>query len=316
MWFALVFARYDTHGVTVTHARETLHVMDDARRIALVETTTIDAGLTLLTPEPVVRFQLANHLGSASLELDLLAQVISYEEYHPHGSTSYQGGRSAAEVSLKRYRYSAMERDEESGLNYQTARYYAPWLGRWLSGDPKGLADGLNLYAYARANPIRFVDTTGLEARSLPEEVSDVVEAIHRRYQAHVSNLRGTGVTNPQDLGNAAGQLMEADIRGLFGRGAAEFVYDSQLPGGKTRVDITFRMEMLEVELKLSVDALRDKQDSALRDTAEKRGRTLAYVTEDGYEIYEPEPLKRSPSNGADWQRKAAALSGSEWASR
>ena len=44
------------------------------------------------------------------------AQIISYEEYYPYGSTSYQAGRSAAEVSLKRYRYTGMERDEETGL--------------------------------------------------------------------------------------------------------------------------------------------------------------------------------------------------------
>ena len=31
--------------------------------------------------------------------------------------TSYQAGRSAAEVSLKRYRYTGKERDEESGLS-------------------------------------------------------------------------------------------------------------------------------------------------------------------------------------------------------
>ena len=43
-------------------------------------------------------------------------QIISYEEYYPYGSTSYQAGRSAAEVSLKRYRYTGKERDEENGV--------------------------------------------------------------------------------------------------------------------------------------------------------------------------------------------------------
>ena len=61
------------------------------------------------------------------------AQIISYEEYYPYGSTSYQAGRSATEVSSKRYRYTGKERDEESGLDYHGARYYAPWLGRWVS---------------------------------------------------------------------------------------------------------------------------------------------------------------------------------------
>ncbi|MGH8652069.1 MAG: RHS repeat domain-containing protein [Gammaproteobacteria bacterium] len=126
--------------------RETLHIMDDKQRIAVVETKTQDAdGCDDLLTQ-IIRYQLGNHLGSASLELDVEAAVISYEEYYPYGSTSYQAGRSAAEVSLKRYRYTGMERDEVTGLNYHGARYYAPWLGRWVSCDPIGVKSGLNLY--------------------------------------------------------------------------------------------------------------------------------------------------------------------------
>ena len=42
--------------------------------------------------------------------------MITYEEYYPYGSTSLPGRASAAEVSLKRYRYSGKERDAENGL--------------------------------------------------------------------------------------------------------------------------------------------------------------------------------------------------------
>ena len=41
----------------------------------------------------VIRYQLGNHLGSASLELDRDGAVISYEEYHPYGTTAFQAGR-------------------------------------------------------------------------------------------------------------------------------------------------------------------------------------------------------------------------------
>jgi uncharacterized protein RhaS with RHS repeats len=80
-------------------------------------------------PQQLIRYQFGNHLGSASLELDDQAQIISYEEYTPYGSTSYQAVRSQTETP-KRYRYTGKERDEESGLYYHGARYYAPWLGR------------------------------------------------------------------------------------------------------------------------------------------------------------------------------------------
>ena len=72
----------------------------------------------------LIRYQFGNHLGSASLELDDQAQIISYEEYTPYGSTSYQAVRSQT-VTPERYRYTGKERDEENGLYYHGARYYA-----------------------------------------------------------------------------------------------------------------------------------------------------------------------------------------------
>ncbi len=141
--------------------RETLHIMDDQQRIALVETKTLDSASPLTSYPSLIRYQLGNHLGSASLEIDAAGEIISYEEYHPYGTTSYQAGPNAAEVSLKRYRYTGKERDEETGLYYHGARYYACWLGRWTSADPAGLSDGSNLYAYVQGNPLRFFDPTG-----------------------------------------------------------------------------------------------------------------------------------------------------------
>lgn len=141
--------------------RQSLHVSDDTSRIALIETKTIENGLELSTAEVLIRYQYSNHLGSASLELDHAAQLISYEEYYPYGNSSYQAVDSTREVPVKRYRYTGMERDEESGLNYHTARYYAPWLGRWLCPDPAGTVDGLNVYRYCRGNPINLNDKSG-----------------------------------------------------------------------------------------------------------------------------------------------------------
>ncbi len=137
--------------------RETLHIMDDQRRIALVETRSSgDDG----SPEQLIRYQLGNHLDSVSLELDGYARIISYEEYTPNGGTAYQGVRNHTEA-LKRYRFTGKERDAETGLNYHGARYYAPWLGRWASCDTGTPLQTLNLYRYANGNPIKFVDPSG-----------------------------------------------------------------------------------------------------------------------------------------------------------
>jgi len=157
-----LYREYDAGGNVVSLERETLHVTDDKHRVALVETRTQgDDG----SPAQLIRYQLSNHLGSASLELDEAGQIISYEEYYPYGSTSYQAGRSAAEVNLKRYRYTAMERDEETGFAYHGARYYLPWMGRWASCDPKGIEGGINLFGYSRQNPIGYSDKDGLDPK-------------------------------------------------------------------------------------------------------------------------------------------------------
>jgi RHS repeat-associated protein len=52
--------------------------------------------------------------------------------------------------------------DAETGLYYNMARYYDPRIGRYISSDPIGLAGGLNPYLYARANPLRYIDPSGL----------------------------------------------------------------------------------------------------------------------------------------------------------
>jgi RHS repeat-associated protein len=157
-----VYRKYNGNGVEVTLERETLHVMDDTQRIALVETQTVDSASPLTPHTSLIRYQLGNHLGSASLELDEEGGLIFYEEYHPYGTTAYQAMNSASEVSLKRYRYTGKERDEQTGFYYHGARYYGPWLGRWISADPAGIADRTNLYDYVRGNPIGLVDPNGL----------------------------------------------------------------------------------------------------------------------------------------------------------
>ena len=149
---------------TATLERETLHVMDDKQRIALVETRTLDTTGDDQAPRQLIRYQFGNHLGTASLELDEQAQIISYEEYAPYGSSTYQAVRSQTETA-KRYRYTGKERDEESGFYYHGARYYISWVARWLSTDQKGLDAGINLYVYVANIPTRLFDPDGMDWR-------------------------------------------------------------------------------------------------------------------------------------------------------
>jgi RHS repeat-associated protein len=159
---------------------ETLHLADGEKRIALVETRTAatNAGQVL---EKLTRFQFSNHLGSAVLETDdsATARLISYEEYTPYGETAYIAGQHLSEVRRKRYRYTGKERDNESGLYYHGARYLAPWMGRWVSCDPAGTADGLNLFGFVKANPLRFEDKVGTASIPSTDEPIPEIPDLH-----------------------------------------------------------------------------------------------------------------------------------------
>jgi RHS repeat-associated protein len=144
-----------------------LHVMDNQSRIAILRT-----GDTLGDTWPAVQYHLGDHLGSGNVvrggakATDNTA--VGREEYYPYGDTSF------GSFAKKRYRYSGKEKDEESALYYYGARYYAGWLGRWVSCDPIGRDDGLNLFQFVHCNPIVGKDLIGFSDASgtamLPEE--------------------------------------------------------------------------------------------------------------------------------------------------
>ncbi len=146
---------------TVTTERWSLHVADDTGRICLVDRQTVTDGATVDAAVPLFRYQLSGALGSVSAELDGDGRVISYEEFHPYGTSAYRAVDSSIGVSARRYRYTGKERDEETGLDSMGVRYYAAWLGRWTSTDPIGIGDGVNRFAYVSGNPVGLRDPSG-----------------------------------------------------------------------------------------------------------------------------------------------------------
>jgi RHS repeat-associated protein len=154
-----IYRRYGPAGV-VSDEIESHSILVEERRILLhddvVKTTAPGLPIGILS-----RFQYSNHLGSACLELDASSRVISYEEFHPYGTSAYQAQGAAVEATPRRHRHTACERDTETGFDYHGVRFYLPWLGRWLNCDPAGLADGLNVYQMARSNPISYTDPEG-----------------------------------------------------------------------------------------------------------------------------------------------------------
>jgi RHS repeat-associated protein len=138
----------------VSEKNNTLHVVDDQDRMALVRVGQLFAG----DSTPAVKYQLSDHLGSSSVVIDDSGNLVNREEYTPFGETSF------GSFARKRYRFTGKERDEESGLYYFEARFYLPWIAKWVTPDPLGLATGINLYEYCSGNPVCRLDPTGCDS--------------------------------------------------------------------------------------------------------------------------------------------------------
>lgn len=178
---------YREHGTGASHLlgpvileRRTLHVNDDRQRVALVELRTKGNDGS---PIQLIRYQLDNHLGSAALEVGVAANLLSYEEYHPYGTTSYRATDGILASIPKRYAFIQRERDEETGLYYVGARYYSPWLGRWTAPDPAQFVDGVNLFSYAHDNPVRYLDRTGNDTSNFSADDKRAANAAIQRQQ-------------------------------------------------------------------------------------------------------------------------------------
>ncbi len=113
--------------------RTTVHISDDTGRIAMQEVLNPAYGSDG-SEDTLTRYIYSNHLQSASLELDETADIISYEEYHPYGTTAYQAYSSTIKATAKRYRYTGKERDEESGLYYQWSQVLYSVVGEMDGG--------------------------------------------------------------------------------------------------------------------------------------------------------------------------------------
>jgi RHS repeat-associated protein len=145
------------------------NVADDSGRLATIYRWTEDdlnreTGSGSSFPLYKQRLHLTTHQDSTSMELDEDGGVVAYEEYFPYGGTAFVAGDSALDAGYRTFRFVGKDQDDSTGFYVFQFRYYAPFLGNWVSPDPGGEIDGPNQYWYVRNNPVSRIDALGMLA--------------------------------------------------------------------------------------------------------------------------------------------------------
>jgi RHS repeat-associated protein len=133
--------------------------------------------LIVASPSANVQWLVTDHLGTPRMVVDLTGNLagVKRHDYLPFGEEIFAGtgGRTMQQgyyADGVRQKFTGQERDAETGLDYFINRYYSSTMGRFTSPDPVSLTSQrktdpqrLNLYAYARNNPVLLTDPNGLE---------------------------------------------------------------------------------------------------------------------------------------------------------
>jgi RHS repeat-associated protein len=110
----------------------------------------------------VYRIQ-ADHLDTPRAILDPAGTVVWRWLADPFGAAPPEENPDGDGATFTyNLRFPGQYYDKETNLHYNYFRYYEPGTGRYMESDPIGLAGGLNVYEYARSNPLSYTDPLGL----------------------------------------------------------------------------------------------------------------------------------------------------------
>ena len=130
-------------------------------------------------------FYHSDHLGSTSYITDAKANITQFDAYLPYGELLVDEHSSSEDMP---YKFNGKELDEETGLYYYGARYYAPKLALFYGVDPiMEKYPNFSGYCYAFDNPIRYIDHLGLGPK---ERVNAARSRIGTPYKQEMGTLR------------------------------------------------------------------------------------------------------------------------------
>jgi RHS repeat-associated protein len=156
-----LYERVASGGVTSSRN----YIVADGRRVAVQSRQAGSAPSTV--------YLLEDHLGGVDGLTSAAGELLTRNSYQPFGarrsgdwvtSTPTAGEWQRIQATTARG-FTDHEHLDNLGIVHMNGRVYDPVLGRFLSPDPMVQApydtQGLNRYAYARNNPLRYTDPTG-----------------------------------------------------------------------------------------------------------------------------------------------------------
>jgi RHS repeat-associated protein len=171
-------------------------------------------------------FTTQDHLGSVREITDSSGNLSARYDYDPYGRATKVAGTYDATFG-----FTGHYKHEPSGLFLPVYRAYAPEMGRWTSGDPAGLADGPNVYAYVGNNPINKLDPLGLAGICWQNMKLTAIVNCNIEYVSH-SGFCG--------LGSIQKKIQKAcsDMMAMITKKGNADLYDAVCPSGETCGDL------------------------------------------------------------------------------
>ncbi|WP_183132397.1 RHS repeat-associated core domain-containing protein, partial [Pseudomonas coronafaciens] len=119
-----------------------------------------------------------DQIGTPLEMTDAEGQIVWQAKYRAWGAVE----KLVVNEVEQNLRFQGQYFDAETGLHYNTFRYYDPEIGRFITQDPIGLLGGFNLYQYA-PNSVAWVDPWGWSAK--PSHSPDISKWLEKGGSVH-----------------------------------------------------------------------------------------------------------------------------------
>jgi len=148
----------------------------------------------------------SDHLDTPKFLTNAAKQVVWKANYESFGKAAVNEDVDGdANLVNFNFRFPGQYYDSESGLHYNLMRYYSPETGRYLTSDQIGQESDLNHYLYVYANPVGWIDPSGLlgiaDLPTIPQPIVNAAVGFGDGAAAAIT----FGLLDLQDIRDAAG---------------------------------------------------------------------------------------------------------------